>query len=29
VTQIESYDNGWSKISYNGKECYCKTEFLE
>lgn len=29
VTQIESYDDGWSKISYNGKECYCKTEFLE
>ncbi len=29
VTQIESYENGWSKISYNGKECYCKTEFLE
>ena len=29
VTQIESYDNGWSKISYSGKECYCKTEFLE
>lgn len=29
VTQIESYDNGWSKVNYNGKECYCKTEFLE
>lgn len=29
VTQIESYADGWSKISYNGKECYCKTEFLE
>ena len=29
VTQIESYDNGWSKISYNGKECYCMTEYLE
>lgn len=29
VTQIENYENGWSKISYNGKECYCKTEFLE
>lgn len=29
VTQIESYDNGWSKINYNGKECYCMTEYLE
>jgi len=29
VTQIESYIDGWSKINYNGKECYCKTEFLE
>lgn len=29
VTQIESYDNGWSKINYNGNDCYCKTEFLE
>lgn len=29
VTQIESYADGWSKINYNGKECYCKTEFLE
>jgi hypothetical protein len=29
VTQIESYSDGWSKINYNGKECYCKTEFLE
>jgi len=29
VTQIESYADGWSKINYKGKECYCKTEFLE
>ena len=29
VTQIESYADGWSKIKYNDKECYCKTEFLE
>ena len=29
VTQIESYGNGWSKINYEGKECYCMTEFLE
>lgn len=29
VIQIESYSDGWSKINYNGKECYCKTEFLE
>ena len=29
VTQIESYGDGWSKINYNGKECYCMTEFLE
>lgn len=29
VTQIESYADGWSKIRYNNKECYCKTEFLE
>ena len=29
VTQIESYGDGWSKIKYNDKECYCKTEFLE
>ena len=29
VTQIESYSDGWSKIKYNDKECYCKTEFLE
>lgn len=29
VTQIENYSDGWSKVSYNGKECYCMTEFLE
>lgn len=29
VTWIESYDNGWSKINYNGTECYCMTQYLE
>lgn len=29
VTQIESYEDGWSKISYNGTECYCMTQYLE
>ena len=29
VTQIESYDSGWSKINYNGTECYCMTQYLE
>ena len=29
VTQVESYPDGWSKIIFNGKEGYCKTEFLE
>lgn len=29
VTQIESYDDGWSKINYNGTECYCMTQYLE
>ena len=29
VTQIESYESGWSKINYNGTECYCMTEYLE
>lgn len=29
VTQIESYEDGWSKINYNGKECYCMTQYLE
>lgn len=26
---IESKANGWSKVSYNGKEAYVKSEFLE
>lgn len=29
ITQIESYDNGWSKVEYKGKTGYVKTEFLE
>ena len=29
VTEIESYESGWSKISYNGTECYCMTQYLE
>ncbi len=29
VTVLESYDDGWSRISYNGREGYCKTEFLQ
>ena len=29
VTQIESDDDGWSKINYNGTECYCMTQYLE
>ena len=29
VTQIESYEDGWSKINYNGTECYCMTQYLE
>ena len=28
VKVFESYDNGWSKIEYNGTTGYCKTEFL-
>jgi uncharacterized protein YgiM (DUF1202 family) len=27
--KIESYAEGWTKIEYNGKEAYIKTEFLE
>lgn len=26
---IEKIENGWSKISYNGKEAYIKSEYLE
>lgn len=29
VTQVQTYEDGWSKIIFNGKEGYCKTEFLE
>lgn len=29
ITQIESYDNGWSKVEYKGETGYVKTEFLE
>lgn len=28
VTVIESYNDGWSKIDYNGTVGYCKTEYL-
>lgn len=28
VTVLENYGDGWSKIEYNGKTGYCKTEFL-
>ena len=29
VQAIESYSDGWSKVTYNGKTGYCKTEYLE
>jgi hypothetical protein len=29
ITQIESYEDGWSKVRYNGIIGYVKTEFLE
>lgn len=29
ITQIESYDNGWSKVEYEGKTGYVMTEYLE
>ncbi|MBR5509318.1 MAG: SH3 domain-containing protein [Lachnospiraceae bacterium] len=29
ITQIESYDNGWSKVEFKGLTGYVKTEFLE
>ena len=29
IMQIESYDNGWSKVEYKGETGYVKTEFLE
>ena len=28
-TRYEEMENGWSKIDYNGKEAYIKSEFLE
>lgn len=28
VKVIESYNDGWSKVEYNGMTGYCKTEFL-
>lgn len=27
--KIQDYEDGWTKIEYNGKEAYIKTEFLE
>lgn len=29
ITQLESYENGWSKVEYKGLTGYVKTEFLE
>ncbi len=29
ITQIESYENGWSKVEFKGLTGYVKTEFLE
>lgn len=29
VTIIQEYAEGWSKVMYNNKEGYCKTEFLK
>lgn len=29
ITQIEAYDDGWSKVEYKGMTGYVKTEFLE
>ncbi len=29
ITQIESYDNGWSKVEYKGQSGYVMTEYLE
>lgn len=28
VTRLGNYDNGWSKILYDGKECYVSTEYI-
>ena len=29
VTVIQSYADGWTKVNYNGKQGYCKTEYLQ
>ena len=29
VKVIENYNDGWSKIDYNGTVGYCMTEYLE
>jgi uncharacterized protein YgiM (DUF1202 family) len=29
ITVYQDYAEGWSKVSYNGKEGYCKTELLQ
>lgn len=29
ITIVQEYAEGWSKVSYNGKEGYCKTELLK
>ncbi len=29
ITQIESYENGWSKVEYKGQTGYVMTEYLE
>lgn len=29
ITQIESYENGWSKVDFNGQTGYVMTEYLE
>lgn len=29
ITVIQDYAEGWSKVDYNGKTGYCKTEFLK
>ena len=29
ITQIESYENGWSKVDYKGQTGYVMTEYLE
>lgn len=29
ISIVEEYAEGWSKVTYNGKSGYCKTEFLK